>query len=265
VTASTQLPDLLRDCQPAFFFDLDGTVSEIRSRPDDVVVPQPIIALLDRLSNAVDGAVAILSGRPLEEVDALLAPLMLPAAGLHGGELRFPGGRRLRFEPSPYVRSVVKGGVASLSLPPAAWVEDKHGIAFALHYRDCPDAGETLLEAARSIAAQTHGSYTTLRGDCIVELRPTGQTKGTALHRLMETEPFRERVPIVLGDDHTDEDAFEEALLWEGSAISVGLRQPTCALFGLDDPASVHAWLAEATEELERRRFSQWLMRSEAA
>ena len=253
------------DSEPAFFFDLDGTLAELAARPDSVKVQTPVIAMLDRLSTAVDGAVAILSGRSIEQIDALIAPLLLPAAGLHGGELRFPGGRRLRFEPSPYIRSVVKGGISNLVLPPGAWVEDKAGIAFALHHREAVDAGDALFEAAQRIASQTHGGYTVLRGDCVVEVLPAGRSKGTALRRLMETDAFRERVPVVLGDDHTDEDAFVEAKLWEGTAIGVGLRESATADVQLCSPGAVHAWLAEVTAEMESRSLGRRLGHERAA
>lgn len=265
MSAFSRTLELLGAGQPAFFFDLDGTLADIAARPEDVRVPGPVIALLDRLSTAVDGAVAILSGRSLDQVDALLSPLRLPAAGVHGGEIRLPGGRHVKFEASPYIRSVLKGGVASLSLPEGAWLEDKQGMAFALHYRQCPEAGACLLDAAQRIAGQTHGAYSALAGDHVVELRPATHSKGTALRRLMETEPFRDRVPVVLGDDHTDEDAFEEAMLWEGFAISVGPRMPTCASLDLDDPSCLHAWLSDVTEEMERTAFARWMQGVEAA
>lgn len=253
------------DSEPAFFFDLDGTLADIAARPDHVTIPMPVIALLDRLSEAVDGAVAILSGRCIEQVDALVAPLLLPTAGLHGGDLRFPGGKRLRFEPSPYVRSVVKGGISALALPPGTWVEDKAGIAFALHHRDTPEAADGLYDAALRIASQTLGGYTVLRGNGVVELLPAGRSKGTALRRLMETEVFRDRLPIVLGDDTTDEDAFAEARLWEGIAIGVGARESAGADRQLRDPAAVHAWLAEVTAEMETRALPRRLGRELAA
>ncbi len=247
------------DSEPAFFFDLDGTLADIAACPDQVTVPTPVIALLDRLSTAVEGAVAILSGRSIEQIDALIAPLLLPAAGLHGADLRLPGGRRLRFEPSPYIRSVVKGGIASLVLPPGAWVEDKAGVAFALHHRQADGASEVLLQAAHRIASQTHGGYTVLRGDCVVELLPAGRTKGTALRRLMETDAFLDRTPVVLGDDHTDEHAFAEAKLWEGTAIGVGLRESAGADLQLCNPDAVQTWLANVTAEMESRAMGRWL------
>lgn len=253
------------DSEPAFFFDLDGTLADIAERPELVQVPTPVIAMLDRLSSAVDGAVAILSGRSIEQIDALVAPLLLPAAGLHGGDLRFPGGRRLRFEPSPYIRSVVKGGVSNLVLPPGAWVEAKAGVAFALHHRQADGAGDALFEAARRIASQTHGVYTVLRGDCVVEILPAGRSKGTALRRLMETHPFQDRVPVVLGDDRTDEDGFVEAKLWEGTAISVGIRESAAADMNLGNPDAVRTWLTDVTAEMESRAMGRWLERECAA
>lgn len=253
------------DAEPAFFFDLDCTLADIAARPGEFAVPMPVIALLDRLAEAVDGAVAILSGRCIEQIDALIAPLRLPTAGLHGGDLRFPGGRRLRFEPSPYVRSVVKGGISALDLPAGVWLEDKAGIAYALHHRDVPGAADGLYQAAQRIAAQTHGGYTALRGDGIVELVPAGRSKGTGLRRLMETESFRERVPIVLGDDSPDQVAFAEARLWEGIAISVGARELACADRSLPDPGAAHDWLAEVAAEMETRALPQRLGHERAA
>lgn len=251
MTLPRPLPPYATHRDVAFFFDLDGTLAAIAPRPEDVELPPRVVAWLDRLTTAVDGAVAVLSGRPLDQVDALLAPLRLPAAGLHGGDLRIPGGRRLRCEPTPYVRGVVKGGLTSLSLPEGAWIEEKQDVAFALHYRQSPGAGPALAAAARRIAAQTHGAYRVMEGHCVVELCPAGRTKGTALRRLLGTKPFLGRVPIVLGDDLTDEDAFAEARLWGGASAVVGARAPSCADVRLADPEAARGWLRQAAEGME--------------
>ena len=238
---------------PALFLDLDGTLAGIEARPELVELPNALIAMLDRLATALDGALAILSGRSIDQIDALLSPLRVPAAGLHGGDLRLPTGRRFRFEPSPQLRGMVRGACMTLPLAPGAWLEDKAGICFALHYRDAPAAGDGLVEEAERIAARTHGRYTVQRGKCVVELKPEGWDKGTSVRRLMETKPFLNRTPIAVGDDLTDEHAFAECHLWDGFAISVGDREPTCADYRLEAPANVHAWLARLTAALEGR------------
>lgn len=236
---------------PAFFLDIDGTLAPIERRPDDVQVSQSLITLLYRLTAAVDGALAILSGRSIDQIDALLSPLLLPAAGLHGSDLRLPSGQRVKFEPAPCIHNQVKIGVDTLTLPQGVWLEEKSGITFALHYREAPEASEQLYKAAAKIAARTGGSYAVQRGKSIVELKPAEYTKGRALRQLMKIKPFISRTPIVLGDDLTDETAFAESQFWNGVAIVVGDRKPTYAGFRLESPAAVHDWLASFTSKLE--------------
>lgn len=233
----------------ALFLDVDGCLLDFADHPDDVQVPDELGDALARLSRALDGAVAFVSGRRIEQLDTLFAPLRLPAAGLHGLELRehrdyvvVPGDapeelRRLHEAVRPIVEA-----------HPGARIEDK-GAAVALHWRAAPNARPAL--EALAAAAVTHlPGYRLQHGNCVVELRPAHGDKGSAVRRLMELAPFAGRVPVFAGDDFTDEDGFVAANTLGGLSVRVGDREPSHATHTLADTAALRAWIAEAATRL---------------
>jgi trehalose 6-phosphate phosphatase len=234
----------------ALFLDLDGTLAPIVSRPELVSLDPSQIELIGRLSDSLGGALAVLSGRTLEQIDALVHPLSLAAAGVHGAQLRRTPNTIETTVPADWARAQVCAACAAIELPNGAWLEAKSNLSFAFHYRDAPHQRAWIAQQARSIASKTGGAYTVQFGDCIAEVKPAGVDKGTAMLALMQTPPFSGRMPLMLGDDLTDESAFAEARLWNGRGIIVGDRWATKAIHRLDSPAAVHSWLLALLESL---------------
>lgn len=228
----------------ALFLDLDGTLLDIAERPDAVVIEAGLRDALHRLHEALGGALALLSGRPLQQIDALLALPQAAAAGLHGAQLRRPDGRVSALQPDSArlerLREHARTRVATL---PGVLLEDK-GTAFALHYRGRPDAEAAVRQAADDLLHVAGAGFALQPGNRVVEIKPAGVDKGVALAALMLLPPFAGRVPWMLGDDLTDEHAFEQANRLGGISVIVGSRRPTRARRALADPAAVRRWLA---------------------
>ena len=146
------------------------------------------------------------------------------------------------------LRSMADAGIGDI---PGAWIEDK-GYGFAIHYRDAPESEDAVVRLASRIAEEAGGTLEVQPGVLVQELRPAAFDKGLALDELMEQPPFRDRRPVVVGDDRTDEFAFEAAHRYGGISILVGPRDDTVATYRISDPEAVRAWLAEIPEEARR-------------
>ena len=228
----------------ALFLDVDGCLIDLAERPEDVVVPEGLLAALGQLSTRVDGALALVSGRPIADLDRLFAPLQLPAAGQHGLEWRL--GPTMAVDRIAVDQATLAGLARALNgfaaIRPGLRVEPK-GAAVALHYRQAPDLGPEVLDFAAGLVGQAPGWHA-LSGKMVVEIKPEGVDKGAAIDRFLAAPPFAGRRPLALGDDVTDEDAFAAALRRGGIALQVGDREPTCATHRLRDPAAARAWIA---------------------
>ncbi|HEX3844219.1 MAG TPA: trehalose-phosphatase [Steroidobacteraceae bacterium] len=229
----------------ALFLDVDGTLLEIAATPQAVSVPDDLRERLRALFVASGGAVALVSGRAISDLDALFAPLTLPAAGLHGFEHRgASGAQRRRQAPSAGALESARAAMLHLVRPhPGLRVEDKR-FALALHYRDAPDLEQRVLAAMRQIAAHTEGQLELQRGKMVVELRPAGATKAQAVAAFLAEPPFGGRLPIFIGDDLTDEPAFELVNQLGGLSAVVDAARPSAALARLTDVTAVRGWLA---------------------
>ena len=223
------------------FLDIDGTLLDIAPTPDAVNVDAKLLNLLRRLERACDGAIALITGRPIAAVDALFAPLQLPVAGVHGFERRNAQGHY--FRPGfvgaglSYLRSEVTALAQSLH---GVLLEDK-GCAFAVHYRQAPNLEETIrLRLARLVSAALP-AFELLDGDHVVEIKPVEHDKATAIEAFMQEEPFNGRTPVFIGDDTTDLDGFAAMKRFNGLAIAVGSRIP--GERRLAGPRDVRAWL----------------------
>lgn len=226
----------------ALFLDLDGTLVEIASRPHAVVYSPELHHLLQRLQTAVHGAVALVTGRTIHEADRILHGALRYVAGVHGYEIQ--RGSTITHAPvdlAPLHAAMheVRARIGAQTLP--ALVEDKHA-SIALHYRHAPEAGPALLQIAQDIAAR-HG-LRILQGKMVIELVAGAQNKGDAVRSLINDAPFRNRTPVALGDDKTDEDTFEAVNALGGFGILVGDERPTAARYRLGSPAAVRAWLS---------------------
>ena len=227
----------------ALFLDLDGTLLEFAETPGGVVVPARLHDLLLALRTRFDGALAILSGRPLADIDALLGLHDLAAAGIHGSDWRDHAGSR---ENTPVASSSLDGVRQHLERAPDRTanlrVEDK-GVALALHYRHCPEAAPHAESLAQELLRIAGSGFALQHGNRVIELRPADADKGSALKRFMSGASFRGRKPWMVGDDFTDESAFVQANADDGESVIVGSRRPTAARCALRDPAAVLDWL----------------------
>jgi trehalose 6-phosphate phosphatase len=233
----------------ALFLDVDGTLIDLAPTPEAVEVPLTLIPLLQRLAHQLKGAIAFVSGRTIDAIDTLFAPLKIPAVGVHGGEIRGPDGRVVAADrgladqiqaAEPALREAVAGmrGVV---------LENKHS-ALALHYRSVPERGREVLKIAELLVGNMGGQFAVLMGKCVVEIRPRHLTKGTAIDALMQQPPFHGCTPIFAGDDCTDEDAFEVVNRLGGISVHVGASAQTRARHRLAGPDELRGWLQQLSD-----------------
>lgn len=241
-------PPLL-STKAALFLDFDGTLADIALHPDEVVVSEPLPQLLLALRERLAGAVAVVTGRRLAAVDAMIAPARLAGSGLHGAELRADGHEEARLSADsggavPLARALA----ARFADDPRIYVEDK-GAGVSLHYRRAPERAGECEEAMRALVPKEHFDVTT--GHLVVEARPRGADKGSALAALALLPPFVGRVPVFVGDDVTDEDGFRVAEGLGGYGVKVG-PGPTAARYRIARVGRVHEWLHESLAALQQ-------------
>jgi trehalose 6-phosphate phosphatase len=229
----------------AVFLDVDGTLLEIAPTPDTVYVQPRLRSLLKSLYLATNGAVALVSGRTIANLDELFAPLAsLPAAGLHGFERRTATGARLHCPPpDEEALELARAELQSIAARyPGTLVEDKQ-VALAMHYRLAQESAGEVLSHMELLAAQVRPHLHLQPGKMVAELRPAAATKGEAVREFLREPPFNGRWPVYIGDDLTDETAFEAVNSVGGLSIAVNVRRPTAARFYLPSVSAVHDWL----------------------
>jgi len=223
------------------FLDVDGTLLESTDTPSHTVSDPEIKALLRDVSERLGGALALISGRRIETLDQLFAPLRLPAAGLHGVERRKDGGA---MQGASFVDSQLDGARLALKslveAHPGTLLEDKER-TIAVHFRMAPQFEEAIRRAIVDIAKPLGSNYHIQGGDKLFEIKPRGFTKATAIKAFMKEPPFSGRQPVFLGDDLTDQDGFAMVEAHGGISIAVGDR--VRGQHRLADVAAVRAWL----------------------
>jgi trehalose 6-phosphate phosphatase len=233
----------------ALFLDVDGTLLELAATPKSVRVPEGLIELLERLSDGFDGAIAIISGRLISEIDRLLEPLKLAASGVHGAELRKAPEREIE-RISPELPAAVAAKLCRLAAKfPGVIVEPK-GPGIAMHYRLAPDAEMPILAELEAFLDTHAGAFEVTPGKKIFEIIPSGLSKGTALATLAAQPQFRGRVPIMIGDDIGDEAAFAAAEGMHGFALRVAGEHYSNEVADFRGPRGVFAWLDRLAERL---------------
>jgi trehalose 6-phosphate phosphatase len=226
----------------AYFLDLDGTLVDFADHPSRVRLNPAVPRLIDTLFQSSGGALAILTGRPLSDVDRFFPGRRLPAAGHHGRERRTSRGRVLRHVAHGRALDGARRLLARVvRRHPALILEDKE-LSLALHYRRAPHLASVAHRAMRTARASLGARYCLQRGKRVVELAPAGRDKGAALAAFMHEEPFRGRTPFFIGDDVTDEYGFAMVNRFGGFAIKVG-PGPTRAGWRFKDVRAVLQWL----------------------
>lgn len=227
----------------ALFLDLDGTVLDLAPTPDAVSIEPEVIAAIGVIAQRLDGALAVVTGRSLQDADRILSPLRLPTAALHGAELRRCGGGRVADSGGAPPDRLTAALGAFVDARPGLKLENK-GASVAVHYRATPEREGEVRSRIGDLVAQLAPAHELQPGKMVVEVRPRGCDKGTALTRLMAERPFAGRTPLVIGDDLTDEFAFEAANALGGGSVLVGeVARSSAATFGVESPAAVRDWL----------------------
>lgn len=226
----------------ALFLDVDGTLVAFADHPEGVSVAPPVVDRLVEVAAMLDGALALVSGRRIETLDALFAPHRFAAAGLHGLQRRRAGEDAPPPEQPPVALQAVKMQARTLlNRYPDALLEDK-GEAMALHWRLMPEAAADLQSFAMQALTRLPG-YHLQPGRDVVELRPSHGDKGAAIAAFMDEPPFLGRTPVFIGDDLTDEHGFEIVNARGGVSVLVGDRAGSAAEHRLADIDAVYAWL----------------------
>lgn len=230
----------------ALFLDFDGTLADLAPRPELVQVEPELVGTLRALHTCLDGALAIVSGRPVAELDHFLQPLRLPSAGIHGAEFR-NGGERIITPPAPGIGALVPRLEELVARHPGLQLERK-SVAVAIHYRQVPEL-ELLVRAAVSDVLQDAAGLEALPGKMVIEIKPAGVDKGDAIASFMRGPPFAGRQPLFAGDDVTDEAGFVVVRELGGVGLLVGNRA-TAASATLPNPNALRNWLHESAHAL---------------
>ena len=243
------IPDGVLLEHTALFLDVDGTMLDFAASPAEVFVPAELVDDLEAIERRLDGALALISGRTIADLDQLFRPLRLRASGVHGAEMRY----------EPSANPVETARV----LPPALWrglnqalvdfpetlIENKR-YSYAIHYRAAPDLGPALLAALQAfVAASGDDRLEIINAHLAYEIKGSDFDKGSAVDQFLVRAPFLGRVPIFIGDDWTDEFGFAAAVRSGGSAYSVSQARPhVSGVF--DGPAMVRQWLAQTASQM---------------
>jgi trehalose 6-phosphate phosphatase len=234
----------------ALFLDVDGTLLDLAEHPRAVRVEPGLVGVLERLQRLSGGAVALVSGRPLAEVDRLFAPLTLLIAGQHGAERRRATGEVALERPSAAALALAREALAALAARhPALLLEDK-GAALAVHFRRAPRLEALVGRALDEVARRSAGEFALQGGKLVRELVPHGKNKGGAIAEYMREPPFAGRTPVFIGDDLTDEHGIALVNALGGHSLKVG-RDASAARYRLADAAAVRTWLGAYADWLE--------------
>lgn len=237
----------------AFFLDIDGTLVDIADTPGWVSVDPRLLGTVRRLHAAAGGALALISGRSVASVDRLFAPLRLPIAGQHGAERRDAAGVAHSHSPGAGQLAALRRCVAAWAeAVPGVLVEDK-GLSLAVHYRQAPQLGGAVQHALRECLERFGDGFRLQPGKMVLEVKPAGKDKGTAIREFMQEAPFSGRIPVFVGDDITDEHGFAVVNSLGGHSVQVGPGPPV-ARWRMPDVAAVRDWLQALAERPARPR-----------
>ena len=235
--------------ETAILLDIDGTLLDLMPTPREVWVPPGLVKTLNRLLIRTNGALALVSGRSLNDIDLIFAPDQFPAVGGHGAEMRIePDSESVDAHAPPLDKELKRRLAAIAKLSPGILLEDK-GYSLALHYRLAPHAEKAIYAAVSLIRADLpNAPIEVLPGKCVCEIKHSGFSKASGVHELMKREPFKGRRPFFIGDDVTDETVFAIMPDLDGLAFSVGRRAKGVAGH-FDAPSDVREFLAHLLDD----------------
>lgn len=241
-------PDNLETSNLALFLDVDGTLLDIEDHPAGVQADPGLVALLAQLSARLDGALSLISGRPVADIDRIFAPARFAAAGAHGAEMRLhpddPVSATEWSLPTPILEEIR----AFAAEDPGLLLEEKRG-GVSLHYRRAPQLEKDCTEFVHRLLPEIETDFRLIAGKMVFEFAPKAHHKGAAISEMMQRDPFTGRRAVFVGDDVTDEDGFRTANALSGITIRVGGNRDSEAEYSLPDVAAVRGWL----EAIDRR------------
>jgi trehalose 6-phosphate phosphatase len=234
--------DPINISQVAILLDVDGTILDVAATPQSVVVPASLVRTLSELHARTGGALALVSGRLIENLDDLFVPLKLPCVGGHGVELRISGSAPIQRRPDALGPLLKKQVTAAVAIDPRIFIEDK-GSSLAVHYRLSPEPGHLIQNKIAAILDRAPAKkLEMLRGKSVIEIKPSGFNKGIAVCDLMKSPPFAQRTPLFVGDDVTDESVF--AVLPALGGFGYSVRREVAGVEGtFGGPQDVRDWL----------------------
>src|SRR5215468_1572286 len=251
VPEAVPVPHLLapRLAETAMLLDIDGTLLDLMPTPREVWVPPGLSKTLNGLLEKTSGALALVSGRSLNDIDLIFAPDQFPAVGGHGAEMRIEGDSGAVASHAPPLDKELKRRLAAIAkLSPGILLEDK-GYSLALHYRLAPHAEKAIYAAVSLIRADLPDApIEVLPGKQVCEIKHSGFTKASGVRELMTHPPFKGRKPFFIGDDVTDESVFAIMPDLDGIAFSVGRRARGVAGH-FDAPSDVREFLAHLLDD----------------
>jgi trehalose 6-phosphate phosphatase len=234
----------LGDAALAIFLDVDGTLLDLAARPDEVVTPAGLVATLARAARKLDGALALISGRSIDDVDRLFAPLRLRASGVHGAEIRLdPDAPAAPTAAADLPQSLLLALRRAVEQFQGVFVENKR-FSFTVHYRLAPSAERPLRNIVKHLVDSAPIAVDTMDAHYAIEIKSPCFNKGAAIAAFLSTSTFRGRTPIFVGDDTTDESGFALVSARGGYAYSVGRPRPG-TMSAFSEPEAVREWLAE--------------------
>ncbi len=231
----------------AVFLDVDGTLLEIRDRPEEVVADDRLIGLLNTLSGRLDGALSLVSGRSVAEIDRIFSPARFPAAGAHGAEIRLHPQDEVSGSTARLPAEVLAEIEKFAALHEGLLLEHKNG-GISLHYRMAPGLEDLCREQVNGLMPQIEQEFRLIPGKMVFELAPRGHNKGKAIAAMMNRKPFAGRRPVFVGDDVTDEDGFRTVNAMHGISVRVGQDRDSAAACSLGSVTDVRHWLESITD-----------------
>lgn len=238
-------PDKLDPNAVALFLDVDGTLLEIMNNPADVSADANLVGLLEACFKSLGGAMALVSGRSVAEVDRMFAPASFPVAGAHGAELRIDGGKIVTVAHDPLPEDALAPIQELAAAHEGLLLEHKRG-GVSLHYRRAPELESECRELVTRVMAEIGDAFRLIAGKMVFEIAPGAYDKGAAIRTFLENPPFTGRIPVFLGDDVTDEDGFRVVNELAGMSIRIGDIERSAARYRLDNVAAVRPWLDRA-------------------
>jgi trehalose 6-phosphate phosphatase len=229
----------------ALFLDIDGTLLDIAPTPERVLLDPALAALVPALVDRLDGAVALVTGRSIRDVDRLFGELVLPIAGQHGCERRDAQGSMHLHAPDSKTLAKLRELMAAFASRHAGLRLEDKGATLAVHYRGAPGLASHVHQTLRTqVGFAEREGFTLQPGKRLIEVRPENRDKGTAIRDFMKEDPFSGRRPVFVGDDRTDEQGFAAVRSMRGIAVKVGPGR-TLANYRLSDVAAVREWLEQ--------------------